>query len=567
MIDFTIKISATDKRFQISKEFKNRLFKYSYEHLLVNSNSLVYKLNNESYPFFSFSYNNFRIFIEGAIYNLNDIEANIIKIINCEERDLIKQIKAFQSIADGEYIVYILELKNDAVVELICFSDYLGRLQTFFYKGPQEFIISRNLQQIAPEVQNKSVNTNFIIDNLVFQHSLNSETIFNEISSNKEGQILVIKISSNSQIEYKEDYTIIDVSKKNVFKTKQEFVDFSYAKTKQAIDCRLNYIRKEPFSCDVTGGFDSRTVFGFLTKENNITFTTNNILGNEEVFVSDLLNEYNLKEKLVIIPYSECPHSEDVKTLLRYIVPFVGNYYSNSVCWHALEKQSEKVITKYRFGGIGYTDFIRKGIRKNNVPLDKLLIDDRLYGMSINDAVKMTGYDKSKYVDYLKHIIAKWPEKNNPDIYNKVFFLRTLVLQSRLTEDRERLHYWTIHPLWNHELCLKTIQQLPDLWRGNYLHYLFLKKIDNKLTHIPVNKSYVDFSSPFSLKKLDFKENSIIYIKLKKALLFHKKGARKINHFETASEPFLSNNDTNGEWPAELSYIRDSYFQLMENNL
>lgn len=568
MIDFTIKISATDKRFQISKEFKNKLFKYSYECLFVNSNALVYKLNNDNYPFFSFSYNNYKIFVEGAIYNINDIENHIITIINCKQQELIQQIKEFQNSADGEYVVYILKLNNDTVVEATCFSDYLGRLQTFFYKGTQEFIISRNLHQIAPVIKNKSINENFIIDNLVFQHSLNSETVFNEILSNKEGQILVLKINNNpSQIEYEEDCIIVDVSKKNVFKTREEFVDFAYAKTKQAVDSRVDYLKNESFSCDVTGGFDSRTVFGFLTKKNDITFTTNNILGNEELFVNNLLENYNLKEKLVTIPDSHYPDTDDLKALLQYVVPFVGNYYSNSVCWYALEKQREKILTKYRFGGIGYTDFIRKGIRKNNVPLYKLLIKDKLYGMSINDAIKITGYEKKKYIEYLKNIISTWPEKKSSDIYNKVFFLRTLVLQSRLTEDRERLHYWTIHPLWTHELCVRTIQQLPDNWRGNYLHYLLLKRIDHKLIDSPVNKSYVDFTKPSSIKTLDFKENSILYIKLKKVLLFYKRQPKKTVHQNSSLMPFLFNKDSKEKLPTELAYIKDSYSLLMDNSL
>ena len=565
MIDFTIKISAIGKNFQISKEFENANFKYTYERLFVNSNSLVYKISNTNYPFFSFSYNNYRVFVEGAIYNLMDIESRITSIINSEKQELIDKIKEFQNLADGEYTVYILELCDDAVVGFTCFSDYLGRLQTYFCMGKQEFIISRNLHQIVSAIENKSINENFIIDNLVFQHSLNYETIFNEIAYNKEGQILVLKINTNSsQIEYEEDHITIDVTKKNVFKTRENFVDFAYTKTKQAVECRVNYLKGESFSCDVTGGFDSRSVFGFLTDKKNVMFTTNNILGNEELFVNNLIESYGLKEKLAVIPHSDYPNTNEVKALLRYIVPFAGNYYSNSVCWHALEKQNEKVATRFRFGGIGYTDFIRKGIRKNNEPLHKLLIKDNLYGMSIDEAIKITGYNRKKYIDYLKSVIAAWPEKKSSDIYNKLFFLRTLVLQSKLTEDRERLHYWTIHPLWNHEICIRTMQQLPDHWRGNYLHFLLLNKIDPKLTNSPVNKSYIDFSKPSSIKRLDFKENSIMYIKLKKVLLFYKKQTKKTSHQNRVATPFLFDESAKEKLPIELEYIRDSYFQLID---
>ena len=555
----------------LESEDNLKFFKFSNPHLnqefceIQDSPLHIKHITGSHYPLEVIKFENCIIYFEGCIYNLttDKIIENLKKIVNTKDiNEKRRHILNFQEIADGEFNFYILNTENNQLINFLFFNDRLGRLQTYYHVNDSFFILSRNLKQVAKNLPLKNLNSYSICDSLIFGFPLDNKTIFSEISTTNESQYLEIELNLKTRaLHSRIGSSKIDLNYSHKYKSKHEYIEDVYPILRKSINVRTNFIGTNNFTCDITGGFDSRTVFGFLLDNPLVKFTSNNILGNESDTASELLSRFNLKSKLTIIPSEELETDPKIDQLLYHVQNFTGNHLANKISWQALNSQKKIADLPYRIGGIGFTDFIRKGIRRDSNSLIQTFLHQNPYGLSINQAIHLLNLSEKEYLEHINKTIAKWPEKSKEEIHKKFFYLRTLILQSRLTEDRERLHYWNIHPLWNAQLCFRSLQNFPLEWRGYHIHYLLLKKINADLVGVHINKSYLDIKNEKSLKKLDFKENNKIYLGLKSLL---KPSPKKNTHFNSINniDEFLDSDSTILSGNAELDYIKLSFKQL-----
>jgi hypothetical protein len=564
MIDLTFILSATKIEDRTIPQFTNPYFVYKNITLTDYPNCHAYHLENPSYPIQKIQIDDYDIFIEGCIYDpFSTIQKKISALISkIKTTELRSEIEKFQDENAGEYNIYILQKKQTEIKRFIFFSDALGRLQTFYTFDSTRFIITRNLKLLIPFLRSKTLNTHFIADSLVFGFPLNNRSVYNEIETSNEGQIIDVVINvDNHNLNITKHQSVIDLTSQKKFKLKEDYIEHILPMIKKSIDDRLGFIGDQNFCCDLTGGFDSRTVFGYLPQNKNVTFTTNLLLGDETKTVYELVDKYGLRDKLLVIPEEKIPETESFNQLLYHLQNFTGNHKANAISWQALETQKKIINTQYRIGGIGFTDFVRKGIRNDQRSLIDNFSDSNPYGLTIGQTIALLNISKDDYLHHLNKTITTWPEKTNADIHKRFFYLRTLILQSRLTEDRERYHYWTIHPLWDHSLCFDTLKYFPLTWRGYHIHYLLLKAIDPLLVDVEINKSYLDIKNERSLKTIDFKENNTVYRTIKGIL---KKNIKPVVNIKSINnlDSFLQNKNTELSKHPELNYLKLSFDQL-----
>ncbi|HYG50128.1 MAG TPA: hypothetical protein VD905_04450 [Flavobacteriales bacterium] len=564
MIDFTIILKSQPGGIA-PEQFMNAYNGYTYKTHVKTDFIEAGGLHLPHYPVTTFEMGKYKVIFEGAIYNLDEeqIKQKLEILLMDDTMKTHLRIREFQLAADGEFNFYILEPSGDNFNRFIFFNDALGRLQTYHCATETLFCLSRNAAQVLKLQTNARVNMNFVADTLVFGFPLDNKMIFDNVVPSSEGQIIELARNTVSgQLELKTGSITVNLGSQKKFNSKEEYIEHIQPLLRQSTTNRLSYIGSAPFCCDLTGGFDSRTVFGLIHTTANAIYTTNINLGDETETVNSLLREFNCLDKLKVIPAEPYPENENFNRLLYYLQHFTGNNYSNGVCWQALESQKKLLNIKNRIAGIGFTDFIRKGIRNDRKSLSETFSRFNPYGLTIPEAATLLNINKGDYVAHIDKTVGSWPEKNNRDIHKKYFYLRTLILQSRLTEDRERFHYWNIHPLWNHQLCFDTLQFFNLNWRGYHVHYLLLKSIHPSLVKVPINKSYLDFENERMLRMIDFKENNRLYRALKKRvknITQKKTGPAKFNNIISAD--FFANENSRSGNP-ELDYLKKSFVYL-----
>lgn len=152
--------------------------------------------------------------------------------------------------------------------DIIIFNDCLGLNKFFIYKSDEEFIISNNIDNI-----NKSIGLNLnkksIANQALYQHFINNDTCFDNISSSGPASFYSIKntVEITSYWHWSE-----------LTKLKREQVPFEILadKFKEIVREYIEFLKPQGISMTLTGGRDTRTILASLMsighKPNVFTF-------------------------------------------------------------------------------------------------------------------------------------------------------------------------------------------------------------------------------------------------------------------------------------------------------
>jgi hypothetical protein len=106
---------------------------------------------------------------------------------------------------------------------------------------------------------------------------------------------------------------------------------------------------------------------------------------------------------------------------------------------------------------------------------------------------------KEETIEYL----ASYKEKSDSDKLKHFYFEYYQNLVGGGAEDRERLHFWTVHPLWSKDFMRIVFNRIPLEWAGVFFYTEFMEQISKHLLDVPIYNSRINLKSYLSKRMFD----------------------------------------------------------------
>jgi hypothetical protein len=74
-------------------------------------------------------------------------------------------------------------------------------------------------------------------------------------------------------------------------------------------------------------------------------------------------------------------------------------------------------------------------------------------------------------------------------------------------EDRERIHFWSLHPLWTKDIALVFANEFPLKWANYNFFTKLMKKVDPRLLNTPIYARDINLKSLINRLRYDLKLN------------------------------------------------------------
>lgn len=481
---------------------------------------------NPNYPYEVIKKDDFTFAVEGMIYNLSDaqLEQQLMAIaaVCHQPEEANRRIRSFQESSHGEYVITII---NPAKNALVVFNDFFGRLSLFYYHTNKALIFTRDLKHILHLVNSIKIDPIGLTNYILFNYQLDSRTLFEGISQFDCKQILYATIQGQqvSVKTYKEEP---DLNLTSPYKSRTACIQTLSEQLHEAVRTCYTKASEKNYRIisDLSGGLDSRTVMGVLSKmTTDVDYICHQLHIKEAEYADAVFKAMDSPGRLKVVHIKDpVLFDNDYLEQLVYQTNGLINFYTTSICTQTVEDVFLSDISFHkktvRFGGLGFTDFMRKGYRIDNKPLLSSVEKGYPGPLTLSEACAISGINTKDYRDYFTALLDSWPEKKPEEQFKKLYFRYQIVLQSRYAEDRERIHFWNIQPMWNHRIVMDVLNRFPLKWRGHYMHALLLNNVDPRLTSVPTNHVYVCFDKMKKLRQMELKDNSIAYIKLKNFL-------------------------------------------------
>lgn len=491
---------------------------FKVEQLETNDDISMFLSGYNGYPYMLLKDDKWTVVVEGMIYNLTDEEVKFRceqianKFINTD--DYVNEIKKFTSFCDGEFIIQIYDKKSG---RYLVFNDYLGRLPLYYSNAENNFIISRSIKihlEFAPKIE---IDLTGIVEFLVLGFSLGKRTLFKNIHRLEPYQAIIIK--DLGQINHFEVINTFEISynrKKNGL-NKDAILEKLTNQFLNDTKNRLHKLREYGYeiNSDLSGGFDSRALIGALSKfDKNIKYFTYEYIQDESKEAQKIFNELGEPGKYKKLKFDNVLDADNITDLV-YKTDGSVDYLTTSICYndaHSIKFYLDQNNKFAHFGGYG-GEFIR-------VP-EKLFFKSVFYGLNskfygsttIDNAISIFNSNS-----LIKDEISDYFNENYR--YNKEGQLRKFFYEySKLPlsgEERARLFYWTVHPLWSKNWIKTIYEEVPLNWTGYKIFIDFLKKIDERLLSVPIYKrDDLDMTSKNSINEYEKNNKKQLRIKTK----------------------------------------------------
>jgi asparagine synthase (glutamine-hydrolysing) len=464
---------------------------------------LLFTFGNNNYPRYSWVFDDFTILFIGMVYNYktNDMKDRVNIIVknysNSQAHDYLKLVRNFVRNADGDFIVYAYSKKEH---KAILFNDILGRLPLYYYSNGKSITLCSEQKGVLHSIPSIEIDRFQVVNMLTFSHTLASKTIINDVSRLKAGTVL----SFNNEYLIKEVDEIslqskgsTKLSRKNTIKHIADLIEES---TKKRVDTLANY----NLIADLTGGFDSRIVFGALSKyTKNVDYYTFEYIQDECGIAKELFEQLNSPGNYTKLSFENTVEKEKIPDIV-FKTDGLVNYYTSCICYNDVEYLYSNVLNSKtaRFGGLG-GEFFRHPYKKRYRDL-LYGINNGFYNANLENVLDFIDVNKNKYRKYLKEYINVNYDgdiENNLKRFYFYEYYRTVVGLS--AEDRERIHFWSVHPLWSKDLLSFFINDFPLKWATYDFFTELMETIDKRLLNVPIYNRNIKLASKVNRLKYD----------------------------------------------------------------
>jgi hypothetical protein len=442
------------------------------------------------YPYTIFNDEMWTIMVEGMIYNLSDkeIKSKCELIANnfINNDNYIDKIKEFTCFCDGAFIIQIYDKKAG---KYLVFNDYLGRLPLYYSNEENNIIISRSIKTQLEFASKIELDLTGIVEFLMLGFTFGEKTLFKNISRLEPFQAIIIEDFNRINNFQIINTCEISYNRKKNGLTKKYLLEKLSNQFIHDTKNRLNRLRENGYeiNSDLSGGFDSRALIGALSKfDKDIKYFTYEYIQDESVEAQKIFNELGAPGKYIKLKFDNVLDVDSI-TELVYKTDGLVDYLTTSICYNdasSIKYHLDQDNKFAHFGGYG-GEFIR-------VPT-KIFFNSVYYGfrnrfyssITMDNAISLFNSNL-----FIKDEISDYFDKNYR--YNKEGQLRKFFYEySKLPlagEERERLFYWTVHPMWSKNWIRTIYEEVPLRWTGFKFYINFMKKIQEKLLSVPIYK-------------------------------------------------------------------------------
>lgn len=457
----------------------------------------------KGYPINQYIDNNVIIILEGMIYNrTNDEVICFCKSLAEQVSDeAIKELVGdFVESSDGDYIIMIY-LKSNS--QYIIFNDLIGRLPFYYYFDSIQFIAGRSIPFILHNMPRISIDKNALTEFLMKEFIIGNNTFFKDIIRLAPAEILFVKTINNhlnliSQITKEESFDTI-----NAFKNKEEAIESLYQEYKKNTQNRIEKFNSQGYSIfnTLSGGFDSRSVFGIINKiTQKFTNVTYEYSQDESVIALKLLERTNSKSDHVKLSFNN--EADYLDSSLIFRTGGCVNIYTTSFVYNDQIFMKKKLLNTKDvvIGGFG-GEFLRHPYR--SLPLSSYTyLCYYLACIPIHKLTPVLNVSLPNFKKFLMSTLKQYNEKSNEGIYKHLYneYYRNYVVGAG--EDRMRMLFWTNQPLMSTSFMQIIRKRIPLKWANYQFFTDFLSKVDSRLLDIPIFGTELDLHSKNSIKKL-----------------------------------------------------------------
>lgn len=486
------------------------------DHFRINvlekaKNSFVLCLNYEGYPFEVWNYGSCKVVVDGMIYNYgeNEIELRLRKIAARFQsgENTQTEIRNFVESVDGDYIVILINVEEN---RLLIFNDYSGRIPVYYYVNSDMFILGREIKFLVNTIpQPLYLNKVSIVEHLLFEYTLGNKTLFHDLLRLEPSQGLQVFYDANNV-----RYDLFTTANFNFclakpFDSKSESLDYLSEVFIASVRDRVESTkrRENNLIADLSGGFDTRAVLGGLSKisQDVSYFTLDLVTGDESAYARQAFDECGSPGSFHIVnpdrnrPFHEIPS-------LVYKTDGLVDYWTTSACYddaRALKNQAPSPA--YRFLGFG-GEFIRHPYIQFYDSLEAT-IEKGFYSIQpVKTLCKLVNFQVKDFQENLHSFVGGLPEKNPNDLLRRFYYQYYKHLVGDAGEERGRIYFWSMAPLWSLEFIKTIFERVPLSWVGYAYFTEFLRRIDPRLLKAPIyKKPDLDLSSYESVSNYDIR--------------------------------------------------------------
>ncbi len=482
---------------------------YQIEKLVDTSNMLAVFSGYEGYPHQVYESDNTVIFIEGLIYNKSDAEVKsslrAIARSYTENADYQSQIAEFIDTSDGEFNVLIY---SRAPGKFIIFDDRWGRLPSFFYHDKDTLIFSREIKFILPFIPSIEIDRFSVAEWLLFEFALGNKTLIRGIT--RFGPSSLLDIDPTDSRPRLGITQLLNVSFEEPRETlsRNECIEECKRLLLQATTDRVNKLRERKFNitADLSGGFDTRAVFGALchTSASIDYYNDKMLIDDESEYAVNVAALFDRKVK-IITPYHEM-NIPDMSKMIYLTDCGVNGWTALSCYQDQVERFKHIKRMSVQIAAVGCGHFLKRAkISKRYKTITDSLKAGKLVGFgSIQKTCSILKLDEETFNNHLTEYFEGYPELTLAGKDTHWHFEYMLAVVS-MGEDRSRLHVWIVEPLWSKDFYGFAIERLPVKYLGRQFYFKFLKALDPRLLRVPVFSTQVIKNS-----RLTFLNNSLL---------------------------------------------------------
>lgn len=490
------------------KEYLKTHADIKFTDICISQNNNLFVFANQNYPIKTWRFLDYDVVFLGMIYNIQAeiIQNKINEIITSfnSSGDYKYLIQSFVKESDGDFIIYAF---SEISTKGILFNDILGRLPIYFYSDGKRVSICSEQKGVIHNIPKIEIDKYEVLNMIMFSYTLGENTMYKNVKRLLAGKILTFK--NDYKIFQEDSYSNI-FNDKPTFRSKRKTIEHIASVFSEALKNRVDTLKTNNYRliADLTGGFDSRIVFGALANyTKDVGYFTFEYIQDESIIAKDLFDNLGSAGGYTKLKYSNKLNKSKLGDIV-YKTDGLCNYYTTYICYNDLDYLYNYIPNEKtaRFGGLG-GEFFRHPFKRYYKNLF-YGIENGFYNESFNSVFSLINLDKVNYVRYMQvYIDRNYSESKDKNL--KTFYLNEYYrIQVGLNaEDRERIHFWSIHPLWSKDLINIFINEFPLKWANYDFFTKLINEIDMRLLDTPIYNRSIKLKNYFNRKKYDFLES------------------------------------------------------------
>ena len=427
---------------------------YKEEILFKNGFCILGCTKYESYPLYSFDSGDFKIVVEGMIYNKDKVTikselSDIALMLDSDSGGVGKEIENWILNSDGEYNVIFLEYKKQ---KLFFINDTLGRLPLYYYSNDDLFILSRDTNFITQFMDKITFDKDTLAEYILFAAPLEDKTIISGIRRIPASTIMTAS-RENKNLSFRRIHMFNLDQRKYAFRTVRENALELKRIFIESCKDRYNSLRQITNVLSLSGGLDSRSVALGL-KNINASFFAATFVGCEKKHTKNSqvariiakklglpwrlykLPEPGVQEIECYLQYKGGLNNVGMSYLLNYFNNLMADFGPNTAFWTGDEGNAS----------IGY-----------NMPLDDFPDIDglveyiilRLGQANLDRVGILLNFDTQQIKDRIKKIVQGYPEKDLRNRFYHFLFFEYLYKAQYEGEEKNRVFFWSVAPFYS----------------------------------------------------------------------------------------------------------------------